>query len=318
MAARYYEEAYPEDPAPPFVLGERVITWRDTDAAQHHAVRRADQACVKKTFELLDAVLGAVRARDDFVTAVTADHGEGFDPEIGRVHHAGRVHDDLIRVPLFFDLPSAVARHRHGELAAALDDRAVSGTDVLPTMLTLAGQTALPETDGVPATAAAAGRVLVTEDRRYLYLKDRFRFNLAGRFKNMTEEEIARNQAIQADLCAPPLLRSFVADGHKLIVTSLALASDGQGPLRAALDSYAARLMGTPSVAYHGDRLYACEYYDLGRDPGELDNLLSSSPTWPDLLRDQWSSAPPTVPDADGVETDLRTILAESELVAPS
>ena len=74
---------------------------------------------MKKTFELLDAVLGAVRARDDFVTAVTADHGEGFDPENGGAHHAGRVHDDLIRVPLLFDLPSAVARHRHGELAAA-------------------------------------------------------------------------------------------------------------------------------------------------------------------------------------------------------
>ena len=34
VAAPYYEEAYPEDPEPPFVLGDRVITWRDTDAAQ--------------------------------------------------------------------------------------------------------------------------------------------------------------------------------------------------------------------------------------------------------------------------------------------
>ena len=80
----------------------------------------------------------------------------------------------------------------------------------------------------------------------------------------------------------------------------------------------AARLMGNPSVAYHGDRLYGCEYYVLARDPGELDNLLARSTTWPEVFRDSWSSAPPTVPGADGVETDLRTILAASELVAPS
>ena len=44
----------------------------------------------------------------------------------------------------------------------------------------------------------------MSEDRRYLYLKDRFRFNFHGRFKNMTDDEVARNQAIHADLCAPP------------------------------------------------------------------------------------------------------------------
>jgi len=318
VAAPYYEEAYPEDPGPPFVLGERVITWRDTDTAEREAVTRTYRACVQKTFALLDAVLGAVRERDDFVTAVTADHGEGFEPEIGRVHHAGRVHQDLIRVPLFFDLPSAVARRRHAELADTLDTHPVSSTDILPTMLMLAGQTSLPETDGVPVTAAPSGRVLVSEDRRYLYLKDRFRFNFHGRFKNMTDDEIARNQAMQADLGAPPVLRSFVADGHKLIVTSLALAANGHAPGRPALDSYAARLLGGPSVAYHGDRLYACEYYDLARDPGEHENLLSSTTTWPDVLRAAWPSAPPTVPATDGTETDLYTILAESELVAVS
>ena len=144
----------------------------------------------------------------------------------------------------------------------------------------LAGQTALPQIDGVPVTAAPAGRVIMSEDRRYLYLKDRFRFNFHGRFKNMTDDEVARNQAIHADLCAPPLLRSYVADGHKLIVTSLALGADGQRPLRPVLDSYAARLMGNPSVAYHGDRLYGCEYYDLAREPrrarqplGALDHM---------------------------------------------
>ena len=39
------------------------------------------------------------------VVALTSDHGEGFDAAAGRVHHGGRLHDDLLRVPLLLAAP---------------------------------------------------------------------------------------------------------------------------------------------------------------------------------------------------------------------
>jgi hypothetical protein len=49
--------------------------------------------------------------------------------------------------------------------------------------------------DGRSALAGTT-RTLVSEDRRYLYLKDRFRFNFDGRHKNMTEEDLQRNRRL--------------------------------------------------------------------------------------------------------------------------
>jgi hypothetical protein len=45
---------------------------------------------------------GASRnSRADAVWIVTADHGGGFDAARARVHHGGRLNEDLLRVPLF-------------------------------------------------------------------------------------------------------------------------------------------------------------------------------------------------------------------------
>ena len=56
----------------------------------------------------LDDVIGRVDL-ENTVVIVVSDHGEGFDPELGRVHHCGRMHEDLLHVPLLVHTPPSVA-----------------------------------------------------------------------------------------------------------------------------------------------------------------------------------------------------------------
>ena len=58
-----------------------------------------------------------------------SDHGEGFDSSTGRTHHGGRLHEDLVRVPLLVAGPGVVARDV---------ETPVSIVDILPTTLDLA------------------------------------------------------------------------------------------------------------------------------------------------------------------------------------
>lgn len=79
---------------------------------------------------------------------LTADHGEGFDAELGRVHHGGRLHDDLLRVPLALVGPG---------LAPRVVEEPVRHVDVAPTVLALAGLEPLPGVAGVSLLPALAG-----------------------------------------------------------------------------------------------------------------------------------------------------------------
>jgi arylsulfatase A-like enzyme len=69
---------------PPAYLGDRVITWRDTDAGERAEVVSIYDACMRQLTRKVGVVLDAVRQRDDFVTAIAADHGEGFEPDVAR------------------------------------------------------------------------------------------------------------------------------------------------------------------------------------------------------------------------------------------
>jgi len=76
---------------------------------------------------------------DTSLIVFTADHGEGFDPARGRMHHGGRLHEDLLRVPLWV----------HGPGLAAHDvQEPVSLVDVMPTLLELAGAPIPSDLDG--------------------------------------------------------------------------------------------------------------------------------------------------------------------------
>jgi arylsulfatase A-like enzyme len=100
----------------------------------------------------LDAALAAAGLSDRTILVVTSDHGEGLSPELKRVHHGGRLHDDLLKVPLVVRWP------RH--LSAGVVDTPVQLLDVMPTLLALAGVPPLPGLRGqslvTPAPRGAA------------------------------------------------------------------------------------------------------------------------------------------------------------------
>jgi arylsulfatase A-like enzyme len=310
-AIAYHDEAFPRSAGQGWVLGDRVISWDDADVARRDAVRRTYDGCVEKTNSYVVDVLDAVRQRDDFVTAVTSDHGEGLEPEIGRVHHAGRMHQDLLHVPLCFDVPSRTPGALRDELAATLASRVISNTEVVPLMIALS-QNGRSRRRGDRRIGDRPDQVAVSEDRRYLYFKDRFRFNYHGRYRNMSPEQIERNRGMLEQLSEPPLVRAYQDRRHKLVVTALRLNDGGPGTDQPRLlERYGAELLGSPVRVRDGSRLIALESFDLEADPGETANLSSAS-DWAGVAR-EWDDGRVTLPDPDGRETPLVDVLARSE-----
>src|SRR5262245_18630752 len=82
---------------------------------------------------------------------VLSDHGEGLDPAQKRIHHGGRLHADLIAVPLLISGPSVEPGQRRGE---------VSLVDVMPTLLDVLRQPVPAGLDGRSFAASLAGGVL--------------------------------------------------------------------------------------------------------------------------------------------------------------
>jgi arylsulfatase A-like enzyme len=95
------------------------------------AVRVADEEVGR-----LDRALAEKGVTDETILVVTSDHGEGFSPELRRVSHGGRLHDDLLRVPLLVRWP--------GRIAPGLVSTRVESIDVAPTLLRLTGVAADP------------------------------------------------------------------------------------------------------------------------------------------------------------------------------
>ena len=309
-ALPYHDEAFPQSSGEGWVLGERVISWDDADVARQAAVRRTYDGCALKALSYLEEILAAVRQRDDFVTAVTSDHGEGLEPDIGRVHHAGRMHQDLLHVPLIFDVPSRTPAVLRDELGATLASRVVSNTEVVPMMVALipdgrTGHRGAPRPDERPR------KVAVSEDRRYLYFKDRFRFNYHGRYRNMSPEQMERNRDILGQLSEPPLVRSYQDRRHKLVVTALRLDDAVPATDRPRLlERFGAELLGAPVCVADGSRLVALESFDLEADPGETENL-SSETDWAGVARG-WDPRWVTLPEPNGNEAPLTDVVARS------
>lgn len=116
----------------------------------------------------LDARLDALLSRVDFdrtIVVVMSDHGEGFDPGYGRVHHCGRLHSDLTHVPLILWTPPELR-----EIYAPPSEIAspCSTIDVVPTVLTLLGD-AVAGFPGRFLFDLSPHRRLVGHDRGYIY-----------------------------------------------------------------------------------------------------------------------------------------------------
>ena len=142
---------------------------------------RGAAACPEADWELLadlyDAELpnldrGLARLLDalsevegDTYVIFLSDHGEGFDPSRGRIHHGGRLHEDQVRIPLLVAGPDIVARDI---------EFPVSLVDLVPTVLEIARvrSESLPDDwfDGTSIAAQLRGAGASSEDyARSLY-----------------------------------------------------------------------------------------------------------------------------------------------------
>jgi arylsulfatase A-like enzyme len=280
----YYCHAYPER-ADWFPLRYKVISWRNVSDSQRSTVRRVYESCTQAVDEKID---GLVARLDPATTAIcfTADHGEGFDVDRGRVHHGGRVHDDVIRVPCAMYVPPSAPAAAHDGIRAA-QSLPMSPPDILPTLLALAGSSAPLRSD--PDTSAGrdlaevgrAGtrRMLFAADRRYLYLANRRRLNTNAKGKHLTRRDKIRNRILRATIADDYGLYAYIDLPFKLIVTTVrarnaALSWCGSPILRKLHN-------GEPFLRRHGSDTIALELFDLATDPEETTNLLL---TRPDLI----------------------------------
>jgi len=237
-------------------------------------------ACVLSFHEELEALL-TVTPLDRTIVVVTADHGEGMEPAIARVHHGGRLHDDLLRIPCVIHLPDdsvdPAVRARLVDIAA----KPFGACELLSLLLDLTGH-------GDPAGAAEAGgssdqsrrRVLRAEDPKYVYLASRFRLNSNPYGKHTTWTGRLRNRIWRRTLSRDTLLQSFVDWPYKLIVTRMEAANG----LFAQMGRPIHRRVhpGRPAGLVRGRVWFGFEVYDLVTDPGEASNLL---PRRPDVAR---------------------------------
>jgi hypothetical protein len=211
------------------------------------------------------------------IICFVADHGEGFDYERVRIHHGGRLHDDLIRVPLVLRLPDGAHRGHHEKLAVA-QGRAVGIVDILPTLLELSGRIVPKQIDGRSFLASVDNepRNLVAEDKRYLYRPNRERFNVNFRGRNSSFWTRLKNLAAQKTLIRGFNLKAYIRYPYKLIITSYRHPSYLTLPTLGGKFLESLFFSRDPLIQFE-DVLLSLELFDLERDPGESTNLLSGS-----------------------------------------
>jgi arylsulfatase A-like enzyme len=102
---------------------------------------------------------------DTSIIVVTADHGEEFF-EHGGWFHGQSLYDELVRVPLIVKLP-------HQAQAGTRREEVVSGLDLLPSILKIAGLPASPGVEGrdvlMSDARSLAGRPVFLERPPFLY-----------------------------------------------------------------------------------------------------------------------------------------------------
>jgi arylsulfatase A-like enzyme len=268
-ARAHFDRWFPSSPFPE--IGPRVLSWPGL-TRQSEAVRRVYDACALTFHEEVEALLD-VTPLDRTIVIVIADHGEGMEPAIARIHHGGRMHDDVLRVPLTIYIPeAATGSERHSRLVSSAH-QPFSAVELLPVLLDLTGYADdTGPVDRVSPPIPGSHRVLRAEDPKYLYLANRFRLNSNPRGKHTTLRQRAINKAWRSTLSHSTLLQAFIEWPYKLIVTRMEATS----ALVARLGRQWQRRYhrGHPVSIVKGRVWFGFEVYDLARDPAEATNLL--------------------------------------------
>ncbi len=195
-------------PAGPQVI-EALMKANPDDLAYVRALYQGAVAQLDTEVGRFTDTLAAAGLDGQTVLAFTSTNGEGFRPDLARVHHGGRLQDDVLHVPLFLRWPG----HFGG---ANISDALVGTLDVAPTLVRLAG---------LPDEPLFTGRPLVVADTSVL---SRFR---APRFRlrDLPQQPVVAEEATfrilpsgQREAATAPQLAlysewaSLIADGDKV------------------------------------------------------------------------------------------------------
>jgi len=121
-----------------WLTGEKPCPPEAWAALARKYAERVDQ--MSRDFEAFATALKRAHLWDTSVIVFLSDHGEGFEPELGRIHHGGQLHADVISIPLLVHLPGTPGRD---------ESTPASLIDVMPTLLVLAHVKPPPGLDGV-------------------------------------------------------------------------------------------------------------------------------------------------------------------------
>jgi len=135
-------------PVGPRVI-EALLSADAQDLAYVQSLYRGALAAVDGEIGRLVESLKKQKLDGNTVVVVTSPNGEGFRPDLKRVHHGGRLHDDLLHVPLIVSWP--------GHAGPASVRALVESLDVAPTTLALAGLEPEPRFEGQPLLEARTG-----------------------------------------------------------------------------------------------------------------------------------------------------------------
>jgi len=229
-----------------FVHSNHVHNYKMDPATYAPRVAEADRALA----DLLDHV-----DFDSTIVVFTTDHGEGFHPELGRIVHTGRVHQDLIHASLVVWHPD-VRGESHAAGGVRVQDAPVSALSVVPSLLAWTGYTppAYLVAPPLPLLRAqwddAAGTDISAVDRNYAW-----GFLPAGPHRWLTP----------VDVIATP--RAARWSHHYELVPDLEVRMTVRWPLKLITT----RITGP-------DRADALHFaaYDLMADPQEQFNLLDA------------------------------------------
>jgi arylsulfatase A-like enzyme len=111
-----------------WLTGERECppeAWKELQDCYARRVAR-----MSRDLETFVAALKTAGLWDSSVIVFTSDHGEGFDRELDRVHHAGQLYANVIRIPVLVHLPGISPRE---------EPTPISLIDVMPSILEWSG-----------------------------------------------------------------------------------------------------------------------------------------------------------------------------------
>jgi arylsulfatase A-like enzyme len=128
---------------------EALLGARPEDIAYAKGLYRGALANVDAEIGRMVETLDRKGLARNTIVVVTSSNGEGFRPDLKRVHHGGRLHDDQLHVPLVVYWP--------GRLVPGSIRSLVELLDLAPTMLTLAGLPADPRFSGTSLVAPETG-----------------------------------------------------------------------------------------------------------------------------------------------------------------